>query len=118
MLKTSLLCLFAGVALAQTDTAVSFAPGVPGGHRELMSGDGTLRSGVTIRYKTVVTWAGVPPGNFGRLLGGGMTVDANGMHRVVVDKRNESYFGYDLVIGAGDAANGYLTTFLPPSNID
>src|SRR5258708_4739492 len=113
MLKTSLLCLFAAVAVAQTDTGVS------GGQRELMSGSGAMtKDGVGIRYKTVLTWTGVPPDNFGRLRGGGITVDANGIHRVMVDKRNESYFGYDVVIGPIDAANGHLATFLPPSHID
>src|SRR5260370_26561573 len=105
------------------DAPVSFAPGVPGGRREIMSGSGSMKSGVTDRYKTVLAWADEPPDNFGHLLGGGilgggMTVDANGIHRVMVDKRNEFYFGYDLVIGAGYTANGHLTTFLPPSNID
>src|SRR5260370_41598269 len=109
MLKTSLLCFIAAVALAQTD--------VPG-RRELMSGSGAMtKDGVGIRYKTVLTWTGVPPDNFGRLRGGGITVDANGIHRVMVDKRNESYFGYYVVIGPIDAANGHLATFLPPSHI-
>src|SRR5258708_12767050 len=114
MLKTNLLCLFAAVAFAQTDTGVS------GGQRELMSGSGAMtKDGVGIRYRTVLTWTGVPPDNFGRFRGGGITVDANGIHRVMVDKRNESYFGYDLVIaGAGGTATGYLATFLPPTTID
>src|SRR5258708_24712846 len=106
MLKTSLLCLFAAVAVAQTD-----APG----QREMMSGSGTMtKDGVGIRYKTVLSWIGVRPDNFGRLRGGGITVDANGIHRVMVDSRNGSYFGYDIVIGEGDSSNGHLATFLPP----
>src|SRR5205807_6839349 len=110
MLKTSLLCLFAAVAVAQTD-----APG----RRELMSGSGAMtKDGVGIRYKTVLSWIGVPPDNFGRLMGGGILVDNKGIHRAMVDKRNGSYFGYDIVIGEADPANGHLTTFLPPSHVD
>ena len=119
MLKTSLLCLVAAVALAQTDTPIHLAPGFHGRQRVIMSGTGTMtKSGVGIRYKTVLVWTGVPPDNFGRLLGGGITVDADGIHRVMVDSRNGSYFGYDIVIGEGDAANGHLATFLPPSHVD
>jgi hypothetical protein len=81
-----------------------------------MGGSGTLKSGVMVRYKTVLRSAGVPSDDLGLGLGaGGIGVDTNGFHRVMVDRRSGSYFGYDLVIGAGDATNGYLATFQPPS---
>ena len=119
MLKTSLLCLLAAVALAQTDTPIHLAPGFHGRQRVIMSGTGTMtKSGVGIRYKTVLVWTGVPPDNFGRLLGGGISVDDNGIHRVMVDSRYGSYFGYDIAISEGDSSNGHLATFLPPSHVD
>jgi hypothetical protein len=109
MLKTSLLCLLAAFAFGQS---------VPG-QREIMSGSGTItKSGVGIRYRTLLEWVGVSPDDLGRGLGGGLAVDANGIHRVVFDRRNGSYFGYDIVIGEGDTAHGHLTTFLPPSHVD
>jgi hypothetical protein len=33
----------------------------------------------------------------------------------MIDRDSRSYFGYDLAIGAGDAANGYVATFQPLS---
>ena len=99
MFRISLLCLFSVAAMAQP----------PGGH-QIMSGSGTLKSGVTIRFKTVAT-----PGNidWSGLGEGGISTDANSIHRDMIDKRSGTYFGYDLVIGSGDAVNGYVATFQP-----
>src|SRR5258706_13441175 len=112
MLKTSLLCLLAAVALAQTDTPIHLAPGFHGRQRVIMSGTGTMtKSGVGIRYKTVLVWTGVPQDNFVRVLGGGITVDADGIHRVMVDSRNGWYFGYGIVIGDSAPSNGLRPAF-------
>jgi hypothetical protein len=75
-----------------------------------MSGSGTLKSGVTIRFKTVASPAGVDWSGLGE---GGISTDANSIHRDMIDKRSGTYFGYDLVIGSGDAVNGYVATFQP-----
>jgi len=80
----------------------------PPGGQILMSGSGTLKSGVTIRFKTVATPAGIDWSSFGE---GGISDDANAIHRVLVDTAHNLIFGYDLVIGRGDAQSGYLATF-------
>jgi hypothetical protein len=102
MFRISLLCLFSVAALAQ-----------PPAGRQIMSGSGTVSSGVTIRYKTMAVPAGIDWSGLGE---GGISIDANSIHRDMIDKRSGTYFGYDLVIGSGDAVNGYVATFQPLSS--
>jgi len=101
MFRISLLCFFSVAALAQ-----------PPAGQQIMSGSGTLKSGVTIRFKTVAVPAGIDWSGLGE---GGVATDANSIHRDMVDKRSGTYFGYDLAIGSGDAVNGYVATFQPLS---
>jgi hypothetical protein len=101
MFRISLLCFFSVAALAQR----------PAG-QQIMSGSGTLKSGVTIRFKTMATPAGIDWSGLGQ---GGISTDANSIHRDMIDNRSGTYFGYDLVIGSGDAVNGYVATFQPLS---
>src|SRR5215468_6027558 len=103
MFKTSLLCLFAAIGFAQPDS-----------HRQIMSGSGTLRSGVMVRFKTVLSWNGTPAVDIGRGLGeGGISVTSDAIHRVMIDRRNGNYFGYDLAITAGQ--DQLVATFRPPT---
>lgn len=103
MFKISVLVVFVAAAFAQ-----------PG--RIVMSGSATLSSGVMVRYKSMLVSTAVSPYNMGLGLGeGGAGGRRNEFHRVMVDGRSGSYFGYDLEIGAGDETNGYVVTFKPPS---
>jgi hypothetical protein len=102
MFRISLFCLFSVAALAQ-----------PPAGRQIMSGSGTVSSGVTIRYKTMAVPADIDWSGLG---GGGISIEANSIHRDMTDKRSGTYFGYDLVIASGDAVNGYVATFQPLSS--
>src|SRR5215467_13790173 len=107
MYRTSLLCLLATVAFAQPDS-----------HRQIMSGSGTLRSGVVVRFKTVLSWNGTPAVDIGRGLGeGGISVTSDAVQRIMIDRRNGSYFGYDLLI-ASAGGDHLAATFRPPSDAD
>jgi hypothetical protein len=110
-----LIFVFAAAAFAQRDIPVSFSPGVPGTGRQVSGGVGTPNSHVTVRCKTVLKWIGATPDNLARFGGSGTGFGPDTLHRVVVDKSAGAYFGYDLVFGAGDAADGYLATFQPPT---
>ena len=102
MFRTSLLYFLAAAALAQTN-----------GH-QISSGTGTLKSGVTIRYKSVAT----PDGTSLNLIATGISMSDNGLHRFVIDKTTASYFGYDLVIGPADSNNRYQAAFQPLTGVD
>ena len=108
MFRTSVLCLFTAVVLAQQ----------PG--RQLMAGAVSLKSGVTLRYKSVLASNGASPYKIGLGLGeGGIAVSGNNrITRTMIDSRSQSYFGYDMAIGAGDDVTGYLVTFEPPTRVD
>ena len=116
MFRISLLCLFTVAAMAQPPAGRIIMPGrrfppdLPAAGQQIMSGSGTLKSGVTVRFKTVASPAGVDWSGLGQ---GGISTDVNSIHRIMTDRRSETYFGYDLVIGGGDAANGYVATFQP-----
>lgn len=96
------LCLLPVAAMAQ----------LPSG-QQIMSGSGTLKSGVTIRFKTIAAPAGIDWSGLGE---GGIATDANSIHRVMIDKVRGIFFGYDLAVGNGDALTGYVATFQPLSN--
>jgi hypothetical protein len=102
MFRISLLCVFSVAALAQ-----------PPAGQQIMNGSGTLKSGVTIRFKTMAVPAGIDWSSLGE---GGISTDANSIHRDMIDKRSGTYFGYDLTIASGDAVNGYVATFQPLSS--
>ena len=93
-----LLLLFGAVALAQTD-------GGPG--RVIMGGNVRLRSGITIRFKSVlVSRSG---GNFGE--GGISGTGDSTLQRYMTDNRTGARFGYDLEIKPGGGPNAYIATF-------
>lgn len=103
MFGISFLCLFAAAALAQQ----------PG--RQIIAGSTTLKSGVFVRFKSILASTGLSTYDIGRGLGqGGITGVADGIRREMVDSSTGLYFGYDLVVGAGEDKNGYLITFRPP----
>lgn len=105
MFRTSLL-YFAAAALALANDQV------PG--QEISGGSGTLKSGVTIRYRSVAT----PDESGLNLIVTGITVSESVVHRFVVDKATGTYFGYDLAIGPPDANNRYQAVFQPLTEVD
>ena len=92
--------------------ATAVSAGTNFASREIMSGGGTLKSGVTIRFCSLLTPAGKSAGSLGE---GGIGTGADTIHRTMIDRTRGAYFGYDLVIGSGDAVNGWVTTFRPLS---
>jgi hypothetical protein len=115
MLRTSLLCMFAAVAVGQTNSPASFGSGLSGAGRQIMSGSTTLKSGVAVRYRTVLA----PDGDLlGSFRGSGIAVSADVVHRFVIDGARQSYFGYDLAITPSGAPNSYKASFQPLSNMD
>jgi len=127
MFRISLLFMLCATAAAQTQAPVGrqimpergwprlFPPDIaaPPAGRQIMAGDCTLQSGISIRVRTVATPQGI---DWSILAGGAMASEANTIHRVTIDKRRATYFGYDLLVGSGDAASGYLVTFQPLSS--
>jgi len=104
MRRTSLLLL------SVVTTAIAAGPNFAS--REIMSGDWTLKSGVMIRFCSLLT----PAGKFAESLGGGgIGGGEDAIHRTMTDHKRGVYFGYDLVIGKGDAASGWVATFRPLS---
>ncbi len=108
MLRTSLIFALAASGLAQTH-APGFN-GMPASEREIMSGSGHTKSGLTIAFRSVLTPAGASWSGLGE---GGIWVDAETMHRYMIDRKDNLYFGYDLAIGEKDASGARLVTFKP-----
>jgi len=102
MWRTSILfvCACAAASPAHADR--------PG---QFQSASGSLRIGVTVQCETTIE----PPLKTSEilLLGGGVQMDKDRMHRFLVDKATQSYFGYDLVVGPADAPNRYRVTIEP-----
>src|SRR4051794_17293794 len=46
---------------------------------------------------------------------GGIGTGADTIRRTMIDRARRVYFGYDLVIGSGDTASGWVATFRPLS---
>ena len=137
MIRNSLLLLLASVALAQTgnptqppgsiavarkqimggtaDAPVGVTVTVPIEGNQIMSGTASLGRGkLSVHYTTTIT---TPPSH---LIGfnGGLKSDSTGMHRYLVRKNDSSYLGYDLVLGPGDATNGYQISFQPVTGVE
>src|SRR5437773_11994741 len=105
MRRTSLLLL------SVVATAIGAGPNFAS--REIMSGGSTLKSGVTIRFCSLLT----PAGKFADSLGGGgIGGGEDAIHRTMIDHKRGVYFGYDLVIFRGGASSGCVATFRPPSD--
>jgi hypothetical protein len=101
MRRTSLLFFFAA--------AIAFAQ--PAAHI-VMSGSGNLKSGVWIRYKSVLSSTGSLPKGFGE---GGASFQDNTIHRLMTDRTTSTYFGYDMTV-TPDGSGGFLVTLQSPTN--
>ncbi len=67
---------------------------------------------VTVHYRTMAE----PPLQTAGAFGGGVLRDQNTVHRLLLDKNSQAFFGYDLVVLSGDAGSGYRVSFQPLSN--
>jgi hypothetical protein len=105
MIKTSLLLAFAMAALGQTDDPDDLGP------RRIMSGSGTMKSGMTIQYTAYAIPGGKWSGAWGA---GGIEVRADKIHRSMIESTTGAYFGYDLTF-KGDRTSGYQAVFGPLS---
>jgi hypothetical protein len=114
MIGNSLLLLVASVALAQTGGSTQPSDGIPTEGTQIMSGTATLGGKVLVRYKTTITTAASHPHGFG----GGVKTDRTGMHRWLLRTKDGSYIGYDLVLGPGDAVDGFQISFQPVTDVD
>lgn len=101
-MKTSVLFLIASAAMAQTAKPTGGA---------LMSGTGTLRSGIVVQFKTVVE----PPMSRSEMssFSGGISAKGDVVHRVMWDDSN--YFGYDLAVTRDVAGGTFRVAFQPLS---
>jgi hypothetical protein len=90
-----------------------FGPEVPG--QQMMSGEGELRSlGVLVRFKTMVSSTGSVPVKPWKSTSGLLNTEGGKIQRVMFDPHDGVWFGYDIAV-AGDAVDGFLLTFGPPS---
>ena len=106
MRKATLILLFTALAVAQTDYPANLGPA------RVMSGSGTLKSGITVAFATYA----IPGGNWGAAYGGGgIGVGTEKIHRSVIEAGSGTYFGYDLSF-TGDAMRGYYAVFQQLSN--
>jgi hypothetical protein len=80
----------------------------------VMTGSATSTKGVVVEVRTVAE----PPLKVAGAFSGGVTSDGKTVHRLLVDKKSESYFGYDLVVESGDVVSGYRVSFRALSNIE
>ena len=107
MHKTSLLLFVAASALAQAQVNSTAGPALDVPGHEISSGSGALPSGVRVHYKSVAT----PDDRNVNLIATGIAMAPNGLHRFLIDKTTQSYFGYDLVIGPQGADRRYWPPF-------
>jgi hypothetical protein len=111
MRKTSLYLLFAALAVAQPNSILSISSGGPEPGHMVMGGMGTLRSGVSVRYKSMLIQPNESgPSGLGQ---GGIKMGADTIHRVMANRITGTYFGYDLTVVASGAAGDYLASFQP-----
>jgi hypothetical protein len=80
----------------------------------IMSGSSTLKNGVFVRFRAMLSWTGNSSSDIGHGLGeGGTTWHDNVISRWMSHRVKQTYFGYDMVIGEGDVASGVMVTFRP-----
>jgi hypothetical protein len=108
MIGNSLLLFIASVALAQTGIGTGPYDSIPSQGKVIMAGSASLGNLASIRYKTTITGASNPAGGSS----GGVMTGSDLVHRFMV-RQDGSYFGYDLVLGPGDAVNGFQISFQP-----
>jgi hypothetical protein len=81
-------------------------------HGLIMNGSVTAAPDVVVGVKTVAE----PPLQKGGEFCGGVTASGKVVHRLLVDQKSDSYFGYDLVLESGDMIRGYRVSFRSLSN--
>jgi hypothetical protein len=109
MRKTSLYFLFAAIAVAQPNSILSISSGGPEPGHMVMGGMGSLRSGISIRYKSMLIQPDkTGPSGFGQ---GGLGMDTDSIHRVMSNRITGAYFGYDLTVVASGTTGDYLASF-------
>jgi hypothetical protein len=111
MRKTSLYVLSAALAVAQPNSILSISSGGAEPGHMVMGGMGSLRSGISIRYKSML----IQPNESGASgLGlGGMSMGTDTVHRVMANRNTGVYFGYDLTVVASGSAGDYLASLQP-----
>jgi uncharacterized protein (TIGR03435 family) len=80
----------------------------------LMTGSVTLSDDVAVVVKMVAEPPLKKPGSFD----GGVKSEGKIVHRLVVDREGESYFGYDMVVESGNWVSGYRVSFRALSNTE
>lgn len=87
--------------------------------RLITSGAAVLRSGVTFKYQTMLATNGTVPPDIAAGLGeGGCIAGPDRLTRVMIDRRSQSYFGYDLAVAPSGDGNAYRATFGPPTGLE
>ena len=109
MIRNSLLLFIASAALAQPSIGTTPYDDIPSQGKLVMAGSANLGKAAYIRYKTTSTGASHIAGGFS----GGVSTGTGLVHRFLERWSDGSYFGYDLVLGPGDAASGYQLLFQP-----
>ena len=109
MIRNSLLLFIASAALAQPGIGAASHGDIPSQGKVIGAGSAGLGKAAYIHYRTTVTGASSLAGGFSAGTAGG----SNLVHRYLVRYSDGSYFGYDLVLGPGDAASGYQISFQP-----
>ena len=109
MIRNSLLLFIASAALAQPGIGAASHGDIPSQGKVIMAGSANLGKAAYIRYKTTITGTGNSAGRSS----GGVVGGSNLVHRYMVRQTDGSYFGYDLVLGPGDAVNGFQISFQP-----
>jgi len=109
MIRNSLLFFIASAALAQQSIGSAPYDDIPSQGKVMMGGSADLGKAAYIRFKTTITGASGLAGGFGS----GVSHGTGLVHRYLMRWSDGSYFGYDLVLGPGDAASGYRLSFQP-----
>jgi hypothetical protein len=84
-----------------------------GQNQNLESGGATYGPGISVHYVTVAEPALKRPASTG--FSGGFAYDAKVLHRWMVDKANQSYFGYDLIVEPITGSTQCRVSILPLS---
>lgn len=111
MKMTWLFFSFAAIVLFGQD----FGPDIAFPGQQMMSGENELRSlGVLVRFKVMVSSTGKVPVRPWSSTSGLLSTKGSTVKRIQFDPHDGVWLGYDIAV-AGDAANGFVLTFGPPS---
>jgi hypothetical protein len=117
MRKISLHLVFATLAVAQPNSILSISSRGPEPGSLVMGGSGALKSGISIRYKSMLSGASSATGASG-LGQGGISMTGDTIHRVMANRLTGTYFGYDLTVVVSGSSGDYLASFQPLTNAD